>query len=258
MKKTQISITEITQQILFKKRIKMIMENAQAMASGIQSQVVNLGKELQAAGEDAIDEEVQAALLMAALEDEGKLDNVDAQDVDAVAGQIKEARGYTISESAGGLIHTLEIVGNILGNTALSNVISKAVEKATSKKVDPSKMSAGIIAMAGRLKKLTGLPAKAMEKFFAFIAGKMGGGDVAQKIAGYSGTILVVLVFFALGTLFFPVLGSSPLMIILSLTGLIGKGFEIGALWKRTKEAIKQYKDEKGKDSEELPDLAVA
>jgi hypothetical protein len=258
MKKQQISIKEITKQILFKKKIKMIMENAAGMASGIQSQVVNLGKELQAAGTDATDEEVQAALLMAALDDKGKLDNVDAQDVDAVAGQIKEARGYTLAESGGGLIHTLEMVGNILGNTALLNVIAKAVEKATGKKVDPSKMAAGITKMAGFLKKLTGLPAKAMEKFFGFIAGKMGGGDTAQKIAGYAGTMVVVLVFFALGTLFFPVLGASPLMIILSLTGLVGKGFEIAALWKHIKEAIAQYKQEKGKGSETLPDLQPA
>lgn len=258
MNRNTISIKELAQRVLWEKRVKLIFENAVGMASGIQSQVVNLGKELQAAGQDVTDEEVQAALLMAALDDKGKLDNVDAQDVDAVAGQIKEARGYTIAESGGGLIHTLEMVGNILGNAALLNVIAKAVEKATGKKIDPSKMSAGITIMAGFLKKLTGLPAKAMEKFFAFIAGKMGGGDAAQKIAGYSGTMLVVLVFFALGTLFFPVLGASPLMIILSLTGLVGKGFEIGALWKHIKEAIKQYKDEKGKGAEELPDLAVA
>jgi len=258
MKKTQISITELTQQILFKKRMKMLMENAAGMASGIQSQVVNIGKELQAAGEDATDEEVQAALLMAALDDKGKLDNVDAQDVEAIAGQIKEARGYTMSESGGGLIHTLEMVGGILGNVALMNVIAKAVEKVTGKKMDPSKMAASVNKLAGMLKKLTGLPAKAMEKFFALIAGKMGGGDTAQKIAGYAGTMIVVIVFFAMGAYMFPIFGASPLMIILSLTGLIGKGFEIGALWKHIKEAIKQYKDEKGKGAEELPDLAVA
>ena len=39
--------------------------------------------------------------------------------------------------------------------------------------------------MAAGVNKLTELPAKAMEKFFAFIAGKIGGGDTAQKIAGY-------------------------------------------------------------------------
>ena len=258
MSKKTISIKELAQQILWEKKVKMIFENAAGMASGIQSRVVNLGKELAAAGEDATSEEVQAALLMAALDDKGKLDNVDAQDVDAVAGQIKEARGYTLAESGGGLIHTLEMVGNILGNTALMNVIAKAVEKATGKKVDPSKMAAGVNKMAGFLKKLTGLPAKAMEKFFAFIAGKMGGGDVAQKIAGYSGTMIVVLVFFALGTLFFPVLGASPLMVVLSLTGLVGKGFEIAALWKHIKEAIAQYKQEKGKGAETLPDLQPA
>lgn len=258
MSKKIISINELAQQILWERKVKMIFENAAGMASGIQSQVVNLGKELAAAGEDATSEEVQAALLMAALDDKGKLDKVDVQDVDAVASQIKEARGYTLAESGGGLIHALELVGNILGNVALMNVIAKAVEKATGKKVDPSKMAAGVNKMAARLKKRTGLPAKAMEKFFAFIAAKIGGGDVAQKIAGYSGTMIVVLAFFALGTLFFPVLGGSPLMIVLSLTGLVGKGFEIAALWKHIKEAIAQYKEEKGKGAETLPDLQPA
>ena len=258
MNRNTISIKELAQRVLWEKRVKLIFENAAGMASGIQSQVVKLGKELQAAGEDATDEEVQAALLMAALNDQGKLDNVDAQDVDAVAGQIKEARGYTIAESGGGLLHTVELIGNLLGNVALMNVIAKAIEKATGKKVDPSKMAAGVNKLTGFLKKVTGLPAKAMEKFFAFIAGKMGGGDAAQKIAGYSGTLLVVAVFFGLGTMFFPVLGASPLMIILSLTGLVGKGFEMKALWKHIKEAIAEYKAQKGKGAEELPELQPA
>ena len=256
MNKNVISIKELAQQILWEKRVKLIFENAAGMASGIQSQVVNLGKELQAAGQDATDEEVQAALLMAALDDKGKLDNVDAQDVGAVAGQIKEARGYTLTES--GALHTIELVGNVLGNTALLNVIAKAVEKATGKKVDAGKLSVGINKIVGFLKKLTGLPAKAMEKFFGFITKLLGGGDAAQKIAGYSGTLLVVVAFFALGAMFFPVLGASPLMIVLSLTGLIGKGFEIAGLWKHIKDAIKDYKAEKGKGSETLPDLQPA
>lgn len=257
MNRNTISIKELAQRVLWEKKVKLIFENASGMASGIQSQVVKLGKELQAAGQDATDEEVQAALLMAALEDQGKLDNVDAQDVQAVATQIKEARGYTIAES-GGMLHTIELVGNLLGNVALMNVISKAIEKATGKKVDPSAMAAGVNKITGFLKKVTGLPAKAMEKFFAFIAGKLGGGDTAQKIAGYSGTLLVVALFFGLGTMFFPVLGASPLMIVLSLTGLVGKGFEMKALWKHIKEAIAEYKAQKGKGAEELPDLQPA
>ena len=64
--------------------------------------------------------------------------------------------------------------------------------------------------------------------------------------------------FFGLGTMFFPVLGASPLMIILSLTGLVGKGFEMKALWKHIKEAIAEYKEQKGKGAEELPDLQPA
>lgn len=258
MKKNEITLGELAHSILHKNKTKRLLENASGMASGIQTKVVSLGKELKAAGEDVTDEEVQAALLMAALDDKGKLDNVEPEEVKAIADQIKESRGYTISESDGGVIYYLEMIGNVLGNAALVNIIATAVEKTTGKKVDPSKISTSIKKMVGLLKGLTGLPAKAMEKFFAFVTKKLGGGETAQKIAGYAGTIIIVGAFFVIGALFFPVLGASPLMVILSLTGLIGKGFELFALWKHLKEAIKQYKEEKGEGSEDLPNLSVA
>ncbi len=253
-----MSLGELAHNILYKKKTKRLLESATGMAASIQSKVIGLGKELKAAGEDVTDEEVQGALLMAALEDKGKLDNIEPEEVKAIANQIKESRGYTLSESGGGLIHIVELAGNILGNTALLNVIASAVEKVTGKKINPGLLKSTINEMMSSLKEITGLPAKAMEKFFALISKVLGGGETAQKIAGYAGTFIVVLTFFGLGAAFFPVLGASPLMIILSLTGLIGKGFELKGLWDHLKHAIEDYKAEKGKGSETLPDLQLA
>ncbi len=220
-------------------KIQLLFENAAAMASGIQNKVVSFGKEMQAAGEDPTDMEAQAALLMAALEKGGNLDKVDVQDAEKAAGQVKENRGYALNES--GALHFIEMTGNILGNTALLNVIIEAVEKLTGKKINAGVVTTTINKTLGILKKATGLPAKAMEKFFAWISKKMGGGAQAQKIAGYAGTFITVVALFVIGAAFFPVLGTSPLMIILSLTGLIGKGFELVHLFKKLDQAFKDY-----------------
>ena len=154
---------------------------------------MELGKEIKAAGEDITDEEVQAAMLMAALENNGKLDKVDAQDVEAITQQIKETRGYKLREAGGGLVQSLEVVGAILGNAAVLNVIATTMRELTGKEVNPDQISQKINKAMGPLKKLTGLPAKAMKMFFTFIAKKLGGGKAAQKIAGYSGTMVVEL-----------------------------------------------------------------
>ena len=251
MRKNTISLAQLTQQILLEQRMLTLFENAAGLASSIQSKVIEFGKELKAAGEDPTDEEAQAALLMAALEKGGNLDKVDVEDAEKAAGQVKENRGYTLNEG-GGVLHAIELVGNVLGNVALLNVIAAAVEKVTGKKVDTTKITSKVNFITGKLKKLTGLPAKAMEKFFTLITAKLGGGAAAQKVGGYAGTLIVVVAFFALGALFFPVLGASPLMIILSLTGLIGKGFEIKHLWDELKHAIADYKEEGGKGAEKL------
>jgi len=257
MKKQTISISELTQQILHKRKIKSLLESVAGMASSVQSQVMNLGKELKKAGEDITDEEVQGAMLMAALDDKGKIEKVEPEEVKALVDQIRESRGYRISES-GGLLHVIEVAGSILGNVALLNVIAATIEKATGKKVNPGILRSTINEMTASLKEVTGLPAKAIEKFFSVITKLFGGGEAAQKIAGYSGTLLLVLVLLGLGIAMFPVLGGSVIMIILSLLGLIGKGFEIAALWDHLKHAIKDYKEEKGKGSEALPNLSVA
>ncbi len=83
-----ILLSEIAKNVITSKKTKRLMENVSGMASNIQSKVVELGKEIKAAGEDITDEEVQAAMLMAALQDNGNLDKVDAQDIEAITQQI--------------------------------------------------------------------------------------------------------------------------------------------------------------------------
>ena len=253
-----ILLSEIAKKVVTTKKSRRLFENVQGLASNVQNKVMELGKEVKAAGEDITDEEVQAAMLMAALKDNGKLDKVDAQDVETIAQQIKEARGYRLKEAGGGLLQQIELVGAVLGNVALLKVIAITMKELTGKEINPDQISQKINKAMGPIKKLTGLPAKAMEKFFEFVTKKLGGGKASQKIAGYSGTIIIVTILLALGLLFFPVLGASPLMVFLSLTGVIGKGFELATLWKHLIEAIKDYKQEGGEGAETLPNLQPA
>lgn len=239
------SVNSFFKKAKFQKKSLILKENAAGTASNVQSKVLDLGKQLKAAGEDISDEEVQAAMLMAALDVKGKLDKVSPEDVEAVAQEIQESRDQVLNES---VVHTIEVIGNILGNAALLNIITKAISKLVGKKMDPGKIKAGIEKMLKVLKTVTGFPAKAVEKFFMWITKLLGGGKTAQKIAGFSGLLIMVVIFLGLGMAFFPVLGGTPLMIILSLTGLVGKGFEIGALIKELGEAIDEYKQETGTD----------
>lgn len=258
-KRDSLLLSEIAKKVITSKKSRRLLENVQGIASNVQSKVMELGKEIKAAGEDITDEEVQAAMLMAALEDNGKLDKVDAQDVEAITQQIKEARGYRLKEAGGGgLIYTLELIGTVLGNEAVLNVIVNTMKELTGKEINPDQISQKINKITSELKKYTGLPARGMEMFFSWVTKKLGGGKASQKIAGYSGTIIVITIFLGLGLLFFPVLGMSPLMVFLSLTGIVGKGFELATLWKHLVDAIKDYKQQGGEGAEALPNLQPA
>lgn len=239
------SVNSFFKKAKFQKKSLILKESAAGAASNVQSKVLDLGKQLKAAGEDISDEEVQAAMLMAALDAKGKLDKVDVEDVEGIAQKIQESRGQVLNES---VVHTIEVIGSILGNAALLNIITKAISKLAGRKMDPGKVKAGIEKVLKVLKSVTGFPAKAIEKFFMWITKLLGGGKAAQKIAGYSGLLVTVVIFFGMGIAFFPVLGGTPLMIVLSLTGLVGKGFELAALTKELDHAIEDYKRETGTD----------
>ena len=74
-----ILLSEIAKKVITTKKSRRLFENVQGLASNVQNKVMELGKEVKAAGEDITDEEVQAAMLMAALEDNGNLDKATTQ-----------------------------------------------------------------------------------------------------------------------------------------------------------------------------------
>ena len=177
--------------------------------------------------EGAEDDEIKAALLMQAIELDGDLEDLD---IDKLKKDVKEGmllRGQPLNESAGGIIHIIEVIGNIAGNSALIEYICEKAEKATGKKMDSEKIKATILGLVGALEKVTGLPAKAIEKFFEFIGTKLGMSFSGKKSLELVGMVCVIVFFFALGVSHFPVLGTGVLWWLLSLTGLVGKSVEL-------------------------------
>ena len=251
MKKNTISILQLTQEILWTKKLNTILESITGQAAAANSELMNLGKELKQSGLDPTDEEVQAALLMKAIEAGGKLDKIEPKDVKELEAQIKEGRNY-INESGGAAVMAVEGVGMALGNSALVHGIALGVEKITGKKQDDAKVKAGIEKRLKEIKNITGFPAKVVSQFFTFLVKAWGGGEVAQKVAGVIGTIFVVGVFIAIGIVLFPGTGSI-IMFILAMTSLLGKGVEIFLLLKKLWHIIKDNKNSiESKDPAEL------
>ena len=240
MKKNTISISQLTQEILWTKKLNTILESITGQASAANSELMNLGRELKQSGLDPTDEEIQAALLMKAIEAGGKLDKIEPEDVKELEAQIKEGRSY-VNESEGVAAMAVEGIGMALGNAALLHAIAVGTEKISGKKVNESNLKTSIEKRLGQIKKVTGFPAKVMSQFFAFVVKKFGGGEVAQKIAGVVGTIFVVGVFIAIGIALFPGTGSI-VMFILAILSLLGKGVEIVHLIKHLWHIIKDNK----------------
>lgn len=219
-----------------------LLENVTGEIKDVEKNVDEIMDELKDEGKDADSDEVKAALLMQAMElaDEGK-DLADL-DLDKAKQAIEEGlaiRGKSfnelnesgdISESAGGVIHGLELIGNVLGNAGLMEFISHKIEEATGKKPDLGKIGKTIEGIFGALKKVTGFPMKAIGKFFEWIAGKFGLEGNVQKGAGLVGKLAVIIFLFGLGVAHFPVLGTGILWWILSLTGLVGKSVEVAEI----------------------------
>jgi hypothetical protein len=88
------------------------------------------------------------------------------------------------------------------------------------------------------LKKVTGFPAKAMEKAFEWIAKKLGGSEFQQGVAGIAGTLVTTIALLSLAVYFFPSITSGILMTF-AITGMLGKSAEI---YKLIKELIHHLK----------------
>lgn len=228
----------------------MIIESLDGEISDVKDDLKDFKKDLEDEGQDTekIDVSIATALFNQALDNDGDLDKVD---VDKVKKDVKEdlyASGKDLSESAGGIIHIIEMIGNIAGNSALIEFICEKVEKMGGKKMDPGKIKETILGIVNTLKKVTGLPAKAIEKFFEFIGHKIGMKPASGKALELVGMVAVIVFFFAMGVVHFPVLGTGIMWWLLSLTGLIGKSVELIRIGKEIAHLIS------GGDKKEIAD----
>lgn len=232
-----MKLAPIANTIILSKLSNLILESVDGDASSIQSQLQDLSAELKSDGEDITDEEVQAAMLNALVDANGDVSQVDVDDVEAIKTEIRESRGYTLTEG-GGVLGALHTVGDVLGNSAFLHELAIGIEKVTGKKVDEGKLKSKIESVTSMLKKVTGLPAKAMEKAFEWIAKKLGGSEFQQKVAGIAGTLVATIALLALAAYFFPSITSGILMVF-AITGMLGKSAEI---YKLIKELIHHLK----------------
>ena len=207
MNKPTLSLSEMAHRIVLERKFnKMIAEITAAMTAstrmlneaglptGIDQGILKASKEVENAGEDVADENVQAAMLMAALEKGGDVSKVNAGDVEAAMDQgVKEAK-RSLRESENPVVMIIEGVALVLGNAALVEGICAAIEKATGKKLDPSRFTKAANTIARLVKNITGFPMKVFGKAIEWIIQKLGGGESAQKIGKYSVKLVVVLV----------------------------------------------------------------
>ncbi len=263
MNKPTLSLSEITYRILRERKFnKMIAEITAAMKSsskmlkeagipsGIDQGILKVSKEVEEDGEDMDDEEVQAAMMMAAIEKGGDISKVNADDVEKELPTVKERR--LVNESGGGVVDSvLTVASLVLGNMAFIEAVCTAIEKVTGKKISPDKAKKAAETVVGGFKKASGWVMKKIGQAIEWIIGKMGGGPNAQKIGAYGVKFIGVVAMFILGISHFPLAGASIIGIIISITSMIGKGFELIVLGKELikyiKKAIKDNKELKAK-----------
>ena len=235
-----MKLAPIAQNIVLHSYVRTLLESATGDASAVQKQLFSLGTELKKDGEDITDDEVQAAMLSALIDADGKVANVDVSDIDSIKKEIKESRTY-INES--GILHSIEAVGTVLGNTAFLHILAEGLHKLGFKSVDEKSIKAKIEKVISGIKKVTGFPAKVMEKSFEWIADKLGFSKFGQKIAGLAGTILATILLLALAAYLFPSI-TSGILIVFAITGMVGKSAEIYKLIKELIEYIKENQAE--------------
>ena len=243
MKKSTITLSELTYRIILEQRAQRLMETITAAASSANSALKQIGDKINNAGMDISDEEVQAALLSKLLDAGGKVDKVDVSDVQELEKQIQESRDY-IQESGGAAATVAHAVGDVLGNAAFIETIAHGLAKITGKKDAEIKASfkkaQTFLKNAGAI---AGFPGKVIERFFKWIAAKWGGGEKAQKIFGITGMMLFVVVMAVVAILSFPSL-TSFVSIALGATALLGKTMEMVKLIKHLIHTIGSHEKE--------------
>ena len=259
MNKPTLSLAEVAQRIVLERKFnKMIAEvalaikastrmlNEAGLPTGIDKSILAATKEVEAAGKDISDENVQAALVMAALEKNGDLSKVGAQDVEAVMEKQGNQGKQSLGESAGGVVGLIEAGSVFLGNLALIETACEVFSKVLGKKIDPSSFKAGLATVLNRIKKVTGFPMRVLGNVVTWIVKKLGGSVGSQKVAASIVKMIFVMALFILAFKLFPIAGVSAMGIALSVTGLIGKGLEIVKLFKEFSAAMDERDLERG------------
>jgi len=243
MKRNTIRLSDLTHQILIERRVNKLLENISSVASSVQGELKKLGDDVVDAGLDMADDEVQAALLMSLLDSKGDIDKVDVSDVEAIEKQVQEARGH-INESASGVGAVVHTIGDILGNAAVVEVLSIGIAKITGKKdSDVGTAMKKVQKIFKNVGAIAGLPGKAIERAFKWIAAKWGAGEKTQKIFGIVGMMMFVVVMFIIGVLSFPSL-TSAVTITIGVTALLGKTVEFIKLTKHLIHSIGKHEKE--------------
>jgi len=220
-----IQLSPIARDIVLNQIAKLIKESLSGEASDINSDLQSLSNELKADGEDVTNTEVQAAMLSALLDADGDIESVDVSDVDAIKTEIRESKNYVLTEG-GGVLETLHVASDIMGNSAFLHALAKAIHTVTGQDVDENKLKARINKVVTRIKKWTGFPAMVIEKAFAWIAKQFGAGEFGQKIAGLSGVLVATITMLVIAVYLFPSI-TSGILLVLAITAMIGKSMEI-------------------------------
>ena len=236
-----MKLAPIAQNIVLHSYVRTLLESATGDASAVQKQLFSLGTELKKDGEDITDDEVQAAMLSVLIDADGKVNNIDVSDIESIKTEIKESRSYLKEEA--GILHAVEAVGTVLGNTAFLHVLTDGLHKIGFNNVDENKLKAKLEKVVAGIKSVTGFPAKVMEKAFSWIASKLGAGEMGQKIAGISGVLLITIALLTLAIYLFPSI-TSGVLIVFAISGMIGKGVEITKLVKELVAHIKEHQAE--------------
>ena len=241
-----MKLAPIAQNVITTNLIKFLTESATGDAESVQAQMSALSTELKKDGEDITDDEVQAAMLSALIDADGKVDNIDVSDVDSIKKEIKESRAYL--NEVDDILHSIEAVGSVLGNSAFIHILTEGLNKIGFTGIDENKLKARIESIVNAIKKVTGFPAKIMDKAFSWIAKKLGVGELGQKIAGIVGVLLVTIALLALAVYLFPSI-TSGILIVFAISGMAGKSLEIFKLIKKLIAHIKEHQAEINPDT---------
>ena len=242
-----MKLAPIAHSVIMANAVRTLLESVEGDAAAVQKQLFSLGTELKKDGEDITDDEIQASMLSALIDADGKVANVDVSDIEAIKKEIKESRTY-VNEA--GVLHGIEAVGTVLGNTAFLHMLAESLHKLGFKSVDENSMKAKIEKVVSRIKKVTGWPAKAMSRAFEWISEKLGFDTFGQKVAGVAGTLVATIALLVLAAYLFPSI-TSGILIVFAVMGMIGKSGEIYHLFKELKYMFKnrdKVEDEAAKD----------